>query len=436
VSTNGSASGPADIPPDRAGGRAIDLARVEAAAAHLAPYVRHTPTERSEALSEITGRDLLLKLENLQHTGAFKIRGALSRLLAMSPDDRRPGVITASAGNHGLGVALAARLLGISATVVVPTTVPLAKLTAIQRQGAEAVLEGATYDDAHAAAEVIARERSLTYVHAFDDPDVIAGQGTLALEVLADAPELDAIVVPVGGGGLISGVAVAAKALRPSLRVIGVQASGSPALAESFREGRLMTAPCSTIADGIAVKRPGAIAFDIINRLVDDVVTVDDEAIARAIVLLLERHKLLAEGAGAAGLAAVLDGAIPARLRRVGVVISGGNIDPNLLGKVLQQGLASAGRYLAIRTWLDDQPGRLHDLTGLLAAERINVIHISIHRLGPYTGIGKVGLDLIVETRDRPHGLAVLEMLRQHGYPVEELLAAGPPVYHPSAVPL
>ena len=184
------------------------------------------------------------------------------------------------------------------------------------------------------------------------------------------------------------------------------------------------------------MKRPGALAFDIINRLVDDVVTVDDEAIARAIVLLLERHKLLAEGAGATALAAVLEGAIPARLRRVGIVISGGNIDPNLLGKVLQQGLASAGRYLAIRTWLDDQPGRLHDLTGLLAAARINVIHISIHRLGPYTGIGKVGLDLIVETRDRAHALTVLELIREHGYPAEELIAAGPPVHHPGAVPL
>ena len=253
---------------------------------------------------------------------------------------------------------------------------------------------------------------------------------------MADAPELDAIVVPVGGGGLISGVAVAAKALRPNLRVIGVQATGSPALAESFREGRLMTAPCSTIADGIAVKRPGALAFEIINRLVDDVVTVDDEAIARAIVLLLERHKLLAEGAGAAALAAVLEGAIPARLRRVGVIISGGNIDPNLLGKVLQQGFASAGRYLAIRTWLDDQPGRLHDLTGLLAAERINIIHISIHRLGPYTGIGKVGLDLIVETRDRAaraggDGDAAPARLPRRG------AARGrPAAYHPSAVPL
>jgi threonine dehydratase len=414
----------------------IDLAHIEETAARILPYVRRTPCERSEPLGEITGREICLKLENLQLTGAFKIRGALSRLLAMPPEVRAGGVITASAGNHGLGVALAARLLGISATVVVPTTVPLAKLTAIQRQGAEAVLEGPTYDDAHAAAEAMARERQLTYVHAFDDPDVIAGQGTVALELLADGPELDAIVVPVGGGGLISGIAVAAKALRPNVRVIGVQATGSPALAESFREGRLMTAMSSTIADGIAVKRPGALPFEIINRLVDDVVTVSDEAIAEAIVLLLERHKLLAEGAGATALAAILQNEIPARLRRVGVIISGGNIDPNLLDKVLQQGLASAGRYLAIRTWLDDQPGRLHQLTGLLTAERINIVHISIHRLGPYSGIGKVGLDLIVETRDRAHALSVLDLVRQHGFPAEETIASGPPSYQPGAVPL
>jgi threonine dehydratase len=414
----------------------VDLARIEDAAVRLQPYVRRTPIERSEALGDLTGRELSLKLENLQLTGAFKIRGALSRLLAMPPEIRAGGVVTASAGNHGLGVALAARLLGVLATVVVPTTVPLAKLTAIQRQGAEVVVEGPTYDDAHAAAEMLARERELTYVHAFDDPDVIAGQGTVALELLADGPELDAIVVPVGGGGLISGIAVAAKALRPGLRVIGVQAAGSPALAESFREGRLMTASSSTIADGIAVKRPGAVAFDLINRLVDDVVTVTDEAIAEAIVLLLERHKLLAEGAGAASLAAILQGTIPARLRRVGVIVSGGNVDPNLLGKVLQQGLASAGRYLAIRTWLDDQPGRLNELTGLLTAERINIVHISIHRLGPYSGIGKVGLDLIVETRDRAHALSVLDLVRQHGFPAEETIASHPPVHHPGAVPL
>jgi threonine dehydratase len=415
---------------------AVTFAQVEAALAQFGSHVRRTPTERSEPLGEVAGRELFLKLENLQHTGAFKIRGALAKLLAMDPAERARGVITASAGNHGQGVALAARLLGCPATVVVPINVPLAKLTAIQRQGAEAVLEGASYDDAHAHALSLAAERGQVYVHAFDDPDVIAGQGTVALEMLADCPDLDALVVPVGGGGLISGVAVAAKQLTPGIRIVGVQAEGSPALAESFRHGRLMAARCSTIADGIAVKCPGALTFDLVNRLVDDVVTVTDEAIARAIVLMLEREKLLAEGAGAAALAAVLEGVLPARFRRIGVVVSGGNIDPNLLAKVVQQGLASAGRYLAIRTWLDDQPGQLHNLTGLLTAERINIIHISIHRLGPYTALGQVGLDLILETRDRPHAEAVLDLIRRHGYPAEEVIADGPPQLRPTAEPV
>ncbi len=415
---------------------ALTFDRVESALALLSAHVRRTPTERSVALGELAGRELFLKLENLQHTGAFKIRGALNRLLAMSPAERERGVVTASAGNHGQGVALAARLLGCTATVVVPVNVPLAKLTAIQRYGATAVLEGATYDDAHAHALALAADGGLAYVHAFDDPAVIAGQGTLVLEMLDDCPDLDAVVVPVGGGGLIAGVAVAAKHRRPGLRVVGVQAAGSPALAESFRHGRLMEARCSTIADGIAVKRPGALTFELINRLVDDVVTVTDEAIARSIVLLLEHQKLLAEGAGAAALAAVLEGALPARFRRVGAIVSGGNIDPNLLGKVLQQGLASAGRYLAVRTWLDDQPGQLHNLTGLLTAERINIIHISIHRLGPYTALGQVGLDLILETRDRRHAEAVLDLIRRHGYPAEEVIAAGPPPAAPLAEPV
>lgn len=405
--------------------------RVLAARERQAPYVRRTPVEHSADLSALAGREVYLKLENLQHTGAFKIRGALSKLLAMEPAERARGVVTASAGNHGQGVALAAKLLGVPAIVVLPVGVPLAKLTAIQRHGAEVVLEGAAYDDAHQHALLLAGEKRLAYAHAFDDLDVMAGQGAVALELLEDVEHLDALVVPVGGGGLISGVAVAAKAARPELRIIGVQAEGAPALADAFRDGRLVEAPASTIADGIAVKAPSPRTFAIIRRLVDNLVTVPDEAIARTIVRLLERHKLLAEGAGAAGLAALLEDAIPPealpRGSRVGVIVSGGNIDPILLGKVLQHGLASAGRYLALRTWLDDQPGRLHALTGLLTRERINILHVGIHRLGPYTSLGQVGLDLIVETRDRAHAEGILALIRGAGYPAEESLDALPP---------
>ncbi len=405
----------------------LTFTHVERARERQTPYVRRTPVEHSSDLSDLAGCEVYLKLENLQRTGAFKLRGAVSKLLAMPPDERAGGVVTASAGNHGQGVALAAKLLQVPATVVVPAGAPLAKITAIQRHGAEVILEGASYDEAHTHAEAIARERGLAYVHAFDDPDVMAGQGAVALELLEDVPDLDAIVVSVGGGGLIAGTAVAARAIRPDIKVYGVQSEGSRALADAFRTGRLESGPASTIADGIAVKMPGARTLPIVRKLVDDVVTVGDEAIARALLLLLERHKLLAEGAGAAALAAVLERTLPRGLRKVGVVVSGGNIDPILLGKVLQHGLASAGRYLALRTWLVDQPGQLHGLTDLLSRERINILHVGIHRLGPYTALGRVGLDLIVETRDRAHAEEVLELIRRAGYPAEEALGMAPP---------
>lgn len=406
--------------------RPLSAASVHEAAARIAPHVRRTPTEHSPAVSALAGREVFLKLENLQRTGAFKIRGALNAILQLDPVSRAKGVVTASAGNHGQGVAFAAQLVGVPACVVLPHGVPLAKLTAIQRTGAETVLVSGAYDEAHAAAVEIARERGRTYVHAFDDDDVIAGQGTLAVELMEDAADLDTIVVPVGGGGLISGVALATSERRPRPRIVGVQAAGSSALAESFGLGHLVERSTSTIADGIAVRRPAERTFAIIRERVDDIVTVSDEAIARAMVLLLERHKLLAEGAGAAALAAVLEANGRVGGRRVGVIVSGGNVDPNLLGKALQQGLVSAGRYLAFRTWLEDRPGMLHDLTGLLAAEHINILHVGIHRVGPYAALGRVGLDVIVDTRDRAHADAVLALVRGHGFPADELLDTAP----------
>jgi len=406
---------------------ALTRAAVVEAAARIAPHVRRTPTERSAALSQLAGREVYLKLENLQRTGAFKIRGALNALTRLDAAKRAAGVVTASAGNHGQGVAFAAQLVGAPATVVLPQGVPLAKLTAIQRSGAETVLADGGYDEAHAVALEIARTRGRTYVHAFDDDDVIAGQGTVALELLEDADELDTLVVPVGGGGLIAGIALAASERKPRLRIIGVQSESASAFAESFRAGRVTERSAATIADGIAVRRPAERTLAIVRKYVDDVITVSDQAIARAIVVLLERTKMLAEGAGAVGIAAVLEANGHVGGQRVGVIVSGGNIDPNLLGKALQQGLASAGRYLAFRTWLDDRPGMLHELTGILTAERINILHIGIHRLGPYAAIGRVGLDVIVDTRDRAHADSVLALIRGKGFPAEELLDTSAP---------
>ncbi|MBM4434698.1 MAG: threonine ammonia-lyase [Chloroflexi bacterium] len=391
---------------------------VQAAAVALAPYVRRTPIERSEAFSALAGCDVFLKLEDLQHTGSFKVRGALHKVLRLDRGVRERGVVTASAGNHGQGVAFTARLLAIPAIVVLPEGVPLTKLTAVQRAGAEAIVRGRDYDESHRVALSLAAERGLTYVPAFDDLDVISGQGTVALEMLDDEPSLDTIVVPVGGGGLIAGCGIVAR--ERGVRLVGAQSDGAPAFSRSFAAGRVQEVPPLTIADGIAVGRPGDVTLALARSSVREVRTVSDEQIARALLLLLERHKLLAEPAGAAALAAVLESAEPLG-RRIGVVVSGGNIDPNLLGKVIQQGLASAGRYLAFRTWLDDQPGRLHALTAALTSARINILHVEIHRIGPYTTLGRVGLDVIVDTRDRAHGQSVLELVRGAGFPAEEI---------------
>lgn len=401
----------------------LRLEHVTAAARAIAPYVRRTPLERSDALSALAGCEVHLKLEDLQRTGAYKLRGALAKLLALDPAVRARGVLTASAGNHGQGLAYAARLLGIPAWVVLPEIVPLAKLTAIQRSGAEAILQGADYDEAHAIALRTAREKGVTYVHAFDDPEIIAGQGTVALEMLDDEPGLDTIVVPVGGGGLLAGCGLVTRAR--GARLIGAQSEGAPAFARSFAARRIVEATAHTIADGIAVGRPAERTLALALEAASEVRTVTDEQIARALLLLLERLKVLAEPAGAAALAAVLESPTPLGAR-VGVVVSGGNIDPSVLAKVIQQGLATAGRYLAFRTWLDDQPGRLHALTGVLAAARINIVHVGIHRVGPYTALGRVGLDVIVDTRDRAHAQSVLGLVRDAGFPAEELLDTGP----------
>ena len=399
---------------------------VEAAAAALAGRIERTPFVASPDLSALAGCSIHLKLENLQRTGAFKLRGALAKLLTLDATERTRGVVTASAGNHGLGVAVGAGALGIPACVVLPRGVPLAKLTAIQRAGAEVVMAGSDYDEAYAAARDLAAQRGAIYIHAFDDPVVIAGQGTVAREMLEDRPDLDAIVVPVGGGGLLAGTALAIAEAHAAVQLVGVQAAGAAAFADAVGSGSVVRGGAATIADGIAVREPAARTVAIARAHGTTMRIVTDEAIARAMVLLLERHKLLAEAAGAAGVAAMLDGPAELAGKRVGIIVSGGNIDPNLLGKVVQQGLASAGRYLAFRTWLDDRPGQLHELTGILGGEHINILHVGIHRVGPYTALGRVGLDVIVDTRDAAHAQDVLALVRRAGFPAEQLIDVQP----------
>jgi threonine dehydratase len=397
----------------------LRLADVEAAAVRLAPYLQPTPTVPSRLFSERTGCQVYLKQENLQRGGSFKLRGALNRIWTHDPAERARGVITASAGNHAQGVAIASRIAGCQATVVMPEAAPLAKVAATTDYGAAVLLHGANYEEAHAHAESIAAARGLTYIHAFNDLAVMAGQGTVALEMLAAVPALDALVVPVGGGGLASGIATVAKAQQPPLRVYGVQAAGAAAAVAAFHGAPLgPDAETRTFADGIAVKAPGPLTLAHLRAYVDDVVAVGDDQIAEAIVLLMERSKLVVEGAGAAGLAGLLAGLLPLRGARVGVVLSGGNIDLTTIDRVVQHGLTAAGRYLVFRTRLQERPGELARLSALLARERANILEVRHHVRGVALAVNEVDLELTVETRDRAHGTEILACLREAGYRV------------------
>ncbi len=388
----------------------------------IRPHVYHTPLLPSRTLSAMSGATVYLKTENLQRSGAYKIRGATYKLSRLSPDERAHGVIAASAGNHAQGVAIAAATLGIPCTIVMPAVAPLAKVVATQGYGATVVLHGETYNDAFARACELQTETGATYIHAYDDPDIIAGQGTLGLEILADLPDVEAIVVAVGGGGLISGIATAVKTLKPDIRVIGVEAAGAASMRAALDAGHLVTLPAiNTVADGIATKSAGQYTFEIVRRLVDDVVTVDDEEIVRAVLLLLERGKLLVEGAGAAGVAALLNGGLPELAgKRTVALLSGGNIDMNLIGKFIQHGLSVQGRYLVIHTLLPDRPGELLRLLSMIAEQNVNVMDVEHHRTGPRLPIQQVEVVMTLETRDRAHCDALLALLRSRGYAVEE----------------
>lgn len=387
----------------------------------LKPRLHHTPLAPSRTLHDITGADMYLKAENMQRSGSFKVRGASFKVSRLSEKERKRGVIAASAGNHAQGVAIAAAQAGIPCTIVMPEAAPLAKVMATQGYGARVVLHGVTYDDAYQHCLELQAQSGAAFVHAFDDPDVIAGQGTLGLEMLSDLPDADALVVPIGGGGLISGIAIAAKALRPNITVIGVQAAGAASMHAALDAGELRTLPTiATIADGIAVKRPGDLTFEIIRQLVDDVVLVEDEAIISAVLFLMERNKMLIEGAGAVGVAALLSGTLKLPGKKVLVPLTGGNIDINLVGRFIEHGLAAAGRYFVIHTCLVDRPGELMRLLEIISEMRINVIDVRHQRISSRLPIMQREETLTLETRDRAQCEQLLERLREAGYVVEE----------------
>ena len=379
-------------------------ADIEEARKRLVGVARETPVYGSETFSGIAGRDVLLKCENLQRTGAFKVRGAVNRIATLSEEERAAGVVAASAGNHGQAVAWAAREAGIPARIYVPQDAPMAKVEACRTYGSELIMGGEVFEDALAAARADVEETGATFVHPFEDPVVIAGQGTIGLELAEQVPEAQTVVIPVGGGGLASGIALALRASRPDLRIVGVQAG-----LDGF-----------TIADGIWVKHPGELTMSILNDVLDEMIEVDDELISEAIVLLLERAKLVVEGAGAVGVAALIGGKVGGS-GPVAIVLSGGNIDPTLLISVMRHGLTLGGRYLVIRTRIPDRPGELVKLLSLIAEARGNVVSVEHHREGMDVPVAETEVELTLITRDQEHCTLLLEQMRTWGYTVERL---------------
>jgi threonine dehydratase len=400
----------------------VTLPDVQAALGRIRDRIYLSPCARTETLSRLSGTSAFLKLENLQMTGSYKERGALNTLLLAGEAERARGLIAASAGNHAQGVAYHAGRLGVKATIVMPESTPIMKVANTRAHGARIVLHGANYDEAYAEARRLEQVEGLTFVHPFDDPRIIAGQGTVGLEILEQVPEVDAILVPIGGGGLASGVAVAAKALRPEVRIVGVETEVLPSMLAALEAGRPVTLePATTIADGIAVKRAGDLTFEHVRRLVDEIVTVSEEEIASAILYLLEKEKTVAEGAGAVTVAALMNRrAAGLEGRRAVAIVSGGNIDVNLVARIIERGLVKDGRLVRVSVALTDKPGQLAKVSAIIAHHRANVIEVH-HTRAFATRFGDTTLQLTLETRGLEHVQEILQALRERGYQVQQL---------------
>ena len=395
----------------------ISLADVQAARERLRGSIYYSPCPHSQMLSALTGQQIYLKLENLQMTGSFKERGALNRIATLTPEQAARGVIAASAGNHAQGVAYHATKHGIRSIIVMPLATPLVKVTATRNFGAQVILHGANYDEACEEATRICAAEGMTFIHPFDDPIVMAGQGTIGLELLEQVPELQAVVVPIGGGGLIGGIACAIKESRPDIRVIGVQTSRLPSMAEAVRQHHPVTLDsATTIADGIAVRRAGEITFPVVDRYVDEIVTVDEDEIASAILVLLEREKTLAEGAGATALAALIQKKTTLKSEHTAVMVCGGNIDVTLLSRIIERGLVQDGRLIRLRIHLLDKPGALAELTRLIADHRANIVDTLHNRAYYGVNLGDTVIDITMETRGREQVEELLAALTAEGY--------------------
>lgn len=396
----------------------LSLDRVYHAAYVLRGVARRTDMIAAPQIAP--GVDLHLKTENLQTTGSFKLRGAYYKINQLPREDLERGIVACSAGNHAQGVALAATRLGARSVVCMPDSAPLMKVESTRRLGAEVRLVKGSYDDAHDEAVRLQEETGATFIHPYDDEDVIAGQGTIGLEVLDQLPDVDAVVVPVGGGGLISGVALAVKSLRPQCQVFGVQAAGAASMANAVHDGKWEALDSArTFADGIAVKTPGDITYRMVRAYVDDVVTVTDDEIAAAILALMERQKLVAEGAGATSVAAVMFGKLPLQGKRVACVVSGGNIDVNILSRVINRGLAMSGRKVTLGVKLTDKPGQLEQVSGIIAGQGANVVSVDYDLSDPELPISSCTLRIGMETRDADHVRQIRDALQQAGFRLE-----------------
>ena len=392
---------------------------IEAARNRIRRAILRTPTVYSDSLSRLTGKEIFLKLENLQKTGSFKVRGAYYKLSMLAPPRRKKGVVAASAGNHAQGVALASSILGIRSTIVMPEGVSLAKQMATQSYGGEVLLFGRTTDEALGYAKRLLKGGK-TLIHPFDDEQVIAGQGTIGLEVLEETPDVEAIIVPVGGGGLISGIAAIVKKKKPKVKIIGVQSVHASSAYTSWVKKKIVeTKVRPTLADGIAIRRVGEITFPLIQKGVDEIVTVNEDEIASAILMLMERKRIVAEGAGAAPLAALLSGRFKIRFKRIVLVISGGNIDFHLLDRIIEKGLAQTGRLVRFSILLGDVPGALARLSGLVAQHRANILHIVHERAAKDIPIGFSKVILVLETRGSAHIREIRKGLEGKGYSLQ-----------------
>ena len=401
----------------------IGLSDIQAALGRIREAIRVSPCTDSEAFSALTNNLIFLKLDNQQRTGAFKERGALNKLLMLTAEERGRGVIAASAGNHAQGVAYHSGRHGVRARIVMPLTTPLTKVSSTRAYGADVVLHGANYDEAYDKAVEQSRQEGFTLIHAFDDDAVIAGQGTLGLEILHQHPDIEAVVAPIGGGGLIGGIACAVKETNPAVRVFGVQPARIPSMKLAVAEGKPVTlSPAKTIADGIAVRRAGERTLPLVQKYVDEIVTVEEEEIANAILLLLEREKTLAEGAGAAAIAALLNHKLPLKGKKVAVLVCGGNIDVTLLARIIERGLVKDGRLVRLRVHLPDYPGALYRLTGILADHRANIVETAYDRAYHGVNLGDTAIDITMETRGPDHIAELLAALVSAGYAHERIL--------------